>query len=285
MAKLSSLVTAAELHERLDDPDLVVLDATWSMTYEGPKSPRAGFERCRIPGARLFDHSRVRDEHSPLHDTVCSAEQFQDYVRSLGISEQHLVLYSQGLFSSAARAWWLFRLFGHRRVSLLHGGLKAWLERGHSTDSGSTADAPASGSFRAQIDERLLHTVPDMQQAVGGARQVVDARPPAVFSGEKDWFAGRDSPAAGHPGSLERARNLPSSAAVEGGKLKPVDELRRVATAAGIDPNEPTVTSCSLGVGASGAAFVMHLLGNDDVAVFDGSWEAWAAAGKAGERE
>ena len=29
---------------------------------------------------------------------------------------------------------------------------------------------------------------------------------------------------------------------------------------------------------ASGSAFVLHLLGAKDVALFDGSWEAWAAA-------
>jgi 3-mercaptopyruvate sulfurtransferase SseA len=179
MPLLPSLVAPDALEPMLSSSDLVVLDTTWSMTYEGPKSPLAGYESGRIPGARLFDHAQVRDDDSPLHDTLCSASQFDAHVRSLGVSQQHVVCYSQGLFSSAARA------------------------------------------------------------------------------------------------------NLPSSSVIEGGRIKPVTALAALVGEAGIDASRPTVTSCSLGVGASGSAFILHLLGNDGVAVFDGAREAWAAAARA----
>jgi thiosulfate/3-mercaptopyruvate sulfurtransferase len=227
----------------------------------------------------LFDHAQVRDDDSPLHDTLCSASQFDAHVRSLGVSQQHVVCYSQGLFSSAARAWWMFRVFGHTRVSVLHGGLKAWRERGLPTESGTNNCEP--GTFVAELCTERLCTLEQAQARQRQGDQFVDARPPDVFAGERDWFAERDSPASGHPGHIEGARNLPSSSVIEGGRIKPVTALAALVGEAGIDASRPTVTSCSLGVGASGSAFILHLLGNDDVAVFDGAWEAWAAAARA----
>lgn len=62
-------------------------------------------------------------------------EVFQNYVSSLGISnEHHLILYdrSQFGFFASSRAWWTLRVFGHENVSILNGGLNAWLKNGNS---------------------------------------------------------------------------------------------------------------------------------------------------------
>lgn len=279
MPKLPSLVPPHVLEPLLDDPDVVVLDTTWSTSFEGPKSPRAQFEASHLPGARFFDFRATRQPGSALHDTLCTADQFQDYARSLGISDQHVVCYSQGLFSGAARGWWLFRVFGHNEVSVLHGGLAAWREGGHAIERGAHP-ACAPGVFEAKLHERRLCGLDQVERSRDGGAQIVDARPTAVFTGEQDWFAERNSPATGRPGHIGGSRNLPSASLVEGGRLKPLEQLAEVVAGAGIDASRPTVTTCSLGVGASGTAFVLHLLGNDDVAVFDGSWEAWAASGR-----
>jgi len=107
--------------------------------------------------------------------------------------------------------------------------------------------------------------------------QVIDGRPPKFHAGEADFFAQLESPATGRPGRFEGALNLPSGAVVrDDGRILPEGELRQVVAAAGIDPRSASVTACSLGVGAAAAAFVLHLLGNRSVALFDGSWEAWS---------
>jgi thiosulfate/3-mercaptopyruvate sulfurtransferase len=275
---LGPLVSATELASALEEgAPLVVLDTTWALNYEGDKSPAAGYAAGHLPGALPFDFRRVADPGSPLHDTVCSPEVFEAYARELGISDQHVVCYSQGRFSGAARAFWLFRLFGHERVSVLDGGLAQWRaeDRALSSEPSPTVEP---GAFSASFTPRLFRDVAAMEAALEEGAQIVDARPPAVCSGEKDFFANLDSPATGRPGGFAGARNLTSGAVIQAnGCLLPLDELAALAKEAGIDASAPTITTCSLGVGASAAAFALHLLGNHDVAVFDGAWEAWAS--------
>lgn len=271
---LPALLSTNALAAALDGDDVVVLDTTWARSHEGPKSPAARYAEGHLPGARHFDFRRASDSSSELTDTVCSAEQFEAYVRELGITDEHIVCCSGGAFSGAARAFWLFQLFGHERVSVLDGGLGQWTEEGRALST----DEPevGAGAFTSRPRAGLLRRVAAVEEAVAAGAQLVDARPLSVFSGDTDFFAGTDSPAAGITGHIDGALHLPTSAVTVDGLLRPIDELRRVVAAAGIDTSRPTITTCSLGVGASGAAFVLHLLGAQDAGVFDGSWEAWA---------
>lgn len=274
---MGPLISTAELAEHLDkNTPLLVLDTTWALSYEGPKSPAARYAEGHIPGAVPFDFRRASEANSPLHDTVCSAEQFQAYARTLGLTDEPVVCYSQGRFSGAARAFWLFRFFGHERVSILDGGMAQWRAEGRPIST--QAATPAPGTFVAKQNSSLLYRVGDFERALQEKTlQIIDARPAPVASGERDFFAKLDSPASGRPGSIPGALNLSSGMVIqEDGRLLPLDELRAVVSSAGIDPSRPSVTSCSLGVGASAAAFVLYLLGNTDAAVFDGSWEAWS---------
>ena len=59
----------------------------------------------------------------------------------------------------------------------------------------------------------------------------------------------------------------------------PAEELRHRFEAEGIDFNKPVVSSCGSGVSACLLAFGLHLLGKDDVSVYDGSWADWGLPG------
>jgi thiosulfate/3-mercaptopyruvate sulfurtransferase len=53
--------------------------------------------------------------------------------------------------------------------------------------------------------------------------------------------------------------------------------LRQAFEQAGIDLHKPVVTTCGGGVTAAVLLFALHLLGKDDVALYDGSWSEWGA--------
>ena len=55
------------------------------------------------------------------------------------------------------------------------------------------------------------------------------------------------------------------------------DELRAVFDAAGVDLARPMVTTCGSGVTAAVVLFGAHLLGKEDVRLYDGSWSEWGA--------
>jgi thiosulfate/3-mercaptopyruvate sulfurtransferase len=273
VVRLPLVISPGDLHGRLDD--VVVLDASWS--WDGV-APREGHAKARIPGARLFDHATVRDAESGLHDTAPSAARFAAHMSALGVRrDDPIVLYSQGAFSGAARAWFLLRLFGHRAVSLLDGGLKAWEAAGYRVDDHAPSLVERA-EYEAAEDPDWLVDVEGMRRALREGVQTVDARPADVYRGERDFFAGRSSPAAGKPGRIADMPNIGTSALVdERGNLKTPAELRAIFEGLGLDLSAPVVTTCSLGVGAAGVAFALRVSGVEQVAVFDGSYEAWAA--------
>lgn len=152
---MSSLVRTDWLQAQLGSPDLVILDATYFLPTEAADA-RANFDAQRIPGACFFDHDEVADQDTDLPHMVPSTGRFERLAGALGVDPaSRVVFYDQKGVFSAARGWWLFRLFGHERVFVLDGGLPKWLAQGHPVEQGR-APAPTAAQYRATLRSGLL---------------------------------------------------------------------------------------------------------------------------------
>ncbi len=128
------LVSTDWLGERLNAPDIRILDASMYLPTDG-RNGRELYAQAHIPGARLFDIDDVSDDHSPLPHMLPPVEKFVSRVRKMGIGDGHrIVVYDQQGIYSAARVWWMFRLFGHEDVAVLDGGLPKWQAEGRPVD-------------------------------------------------------------------------------------------------------------------------------------------------------
>ena len=241
------------------------------------RRPNEEFESAHIPGAGRFDIDRIADLDSPLPHTVPSPEVFEGHMQALGLnSDDHVVLYDDSDVKSAARAWWMLRLFGHERVSILNGGLAAWKQAGGALESGGAVIRQA-GTFTSR--PAIGVGVVTMGQLRGGmadgtAGQILDARAAARFAGEAP--EPRQGLRAGHiPGSY----NLPFSALFdEDGQYRNAAVIRDLFDKAGIDIGAPVTTTCGSGVTACALAVGLALTGNDRTIVYDGSWTEWGAS-------
>src|SRR5215470_17254455 len=129
-----SLVSTEWLARHLDAPDLRVVDASWYLPAQG-KNGREEFEACHIPGAVFFDIDEIADTESDLPHMLPSPEKFAARVRKLGLGDgNRIVVYDQLGLMSAARVWWMFRVFGHKDVAVLDGGLPKWIAEGRPTE-------------------------------------------------------------------------------------------------------------------------------------------------------
>lgn len=135
------LVKASWLAQQLKEgaKHLRVLDGSWFLP-SAKREPEKEFYQKRIPGARFFDIDDCIDKSSSYEHMIPSTDDFNKYVRNLGITnESHVVVYDNneklGVFS-APRVWWTFRVFGHNKVSVLDGGLPKWCAEGFPTESG-----------------------------------------------------------------------------------------------------------------------------------------------------
>jgi thiosulfate/3-mercaptopyruvate sulfurtransferase len=115
------LVETNWLAERLDAPDLIVLDASLHLPTTG-RNPKDEYLQAHIPGALFFDIEDVSDEKNPLPHMLPSPAKFASRMKKLGVGDgMRVIVYdTEGLYS-AARGWWMFRTMGHNDVAVLNG--------------------------------------------------------------------------------------------------------------------------------------------------------------------
>ena len=251
-----------------------VLDGSWHLPTLA-RDPVAEFLEAHIPGAAFFDIDSVCDPDSSLPHMLPSPALFARSVSALGIgNDSHVVVYDTVGLYSAARVWWMFRVFGHERVSILAGGLPLWRAEGHAVESGKATIAPDSFTATAR-DDTLVRSFEQVRATFGtGSAQIVDARAAARFSGE-DPGPRPDLPRGHIPGS----RNVPFSAVLDDDEaaLSDAAAIRRAFEDAGVDPARPVIATCGSGITACTLALALATIGADRVAVYDGSWTDWGS--------
>ena len=268
-----ALVDAAWLATHLDNPDLVVLDASWHM----PAAQRSGeseWRQQRITGAQFFDFDQeIADHSSALPHMLPSAKQFSEQVSALGISNQQtIVIYdSSGIFA-APRAWWMFKAMGHERVAVLDGGLPNWLALGLPVDNMPPTPAVPS-NFTAQLQPHWIADANQVQAALTQTNyRILDARSRERFSGQA-----ADPRAGVRAGHMPGAMCLPFGELLQQGQFLPKEQLAaRLAPL--LSPEQKLICSCGSGVTAAIIALAAYVIGHKHVAVYDGSWTEWGGS-------
>jgi len=268
---MGPLVTTEWLADELGKPDLIVFDATKYLPNE-PKDGKTEFRSAHIPGARYFDIDEVADPDTELPHMVPTPGRFAKLMAAMGVNNaSRLVFYDQKGLASAARGWWLMRLFGHDNAAVLDGGLPKWCAEGRPVQPGE-ALAPGHSEFRPDFRARKLRAIGDLLQNVRtGDELVLDARAASRFTG-----------ATPEPRPGMRSGHIPGSASLPytdllnaDGTVRPVGALRARFAAAGMDASKSPVTSCGSGVTACILTLGLVLAGLPEGAVYDGSWTEW----------
>lgn len=267
----NALVSTAWLADHLDAPDVRIVDGSWHMPALN-RDAKAEFAACHIPGAVFFDIDDIADSDSPLPHMWPSPEKFASRVRKLGLGDgTRIVVYDTTGVGSAARVWWSFRLFGHDDVAVLDGGLPKWLNEGRPTTAEETR--PRDRHFTARLDQTKTRDFDRIRTNLESRReQILDARSRGRFAGTEP------EPRAGlRGGHMPGALNLPFLDLYhpDHRTMRSAEELRTLFAEAGLDMSKPVVTSCGSGVTACNLALALHLIGKQDVAVYDGSWTEW----------
>jgi thiosulfate/3-mercaptopyruvate sulfurtransferase len=265
---MTPLIGAEHLRALLDaKTPVAVLDVRWTLAGPERDTYRAG----HIPGAHFVSvdddlaaphgHRSVHGRH-PLPDKG----EFQALMRRCGVYGEHpVVVYDAQGGSSAARAWWLLRYFGHGDVRVLDGGYPAWVEEGEpvSTDPPSRGD----GDFVARPGGMPLLDAAGAA-AVAGEGLLLDVRAVERYAGESEPV----DPIAGHvPGAV----NLPTTEHIgDDGRMLPHDELLARFEKAGYAGGR-VGAYCGSGVNAAHTILALEVAGVHGAELYADSWSGW----------
>lgn len=266
------LVPTQWLADNLDDPDLIILDATRHLPGSG-REAKQEYQDGHIPGAHFLDLASFTDPASVVPAALPNKAQVIGRLKTLGISDSSkIVLYDDSAVKTSARGWFALRSHGFETIGILDGGIAKWRAEGREIETGpatpvSTSEVSGSAPARVRYISDMLANLDTM------AEQVVDAR------GADRVFGGGDDPVhGGANGRIPGALNVPfSSLFAEDGTFKSASELQAIFEAAGVDLTKPVTTTCGSGVTASVLLFALELIGKTDTALYDGSWMEWSA--------
>lgn len=265
------LVSVLWLRDRLGEPGIRILDASWYLPTMG-RNAHAEYRARHIPGAHYFDLDEASDPTASLPHMLPSPEHFAAYVETLGVSSaDHVIVYdASGANLSAGRAWWMFRAMGHEAVQVLDGGLGAWIRAAAPVASGDDVVRTA-GRFVPRPGAMPVAARDDVARALAtGEALVVDMRSAARFEGLEP------EPRPGlRGGHMPGARNLPYAMLVDStGVLQSRERLEALLEAQGIDVSRPLIATCGSGVSACAFILALESMGRG-ATLYDGSWSEW----------
>lgn len=268
------LISPRQLAADLGNDKRRIFDATVFLTPAAQggyraESGLAKFRQGHLPGAMFLDLiEAASDTGTGLGFSLPPVAQLETLFRNLGVDDDsEVVFYSSGHIMWATRAWWLFHYCGHRRVRVLNGGFRAWREGGLPVTTDDTQYPP--GTFTAHADACLFADKDDVLAAIGKSDVcTVNALSPEVHAGEGDFTYGRRGHIAG-------SVNVFYDHLLDNGFFKDDAALREALAASGLLVAPRVIAYCGGGISATVDAFACLLVGQENVAVYDGSMSEW----------
>lgn len=248
----------------------IFLDASWYLPNI-KRDPYKEFLNSHIPGAIYFNIDEVCDLNSNLPHTIPTKKQFEYNMQKLGIkNNSNIIIYSMDGIGTSPRAWWLFKLFNHKNIAILNGGMKAWKAiNGPITDHVTKI---TKSNYVSEINQDIVANYKDIKSLYNSdSHQIIDARSPGRFIGIED------EPRPGlQKGHIPNSINIPFNLFIDDkGCLINKDKIIEILNENNFDFEKITISSCGSGVTACVLAFTLEFLGKKEWKVYDGSWSEW----------
>ena len=271
------LMSCEDLVNQFEDPDLRIFDCTQRLVKDPKVYVRAEacykeYSETHIPGSGYIDiKADLSDPNArwrymmPGPDTLAAA-----FARHGVGKGTRVVLYDSDCMMWAARVWWLLCAIGFDNAAVLDGGLQRWRAIGRSFCNEPCAYKAVRSFPIGRIRNLFVGQDMVLRALEQSDMAVVNALTREQFNGGGIHY--------GRPGRISgsvcvSARELTDK---KTGLLKNPVELRRLLAESGVDASKPSLCYCGGGIAATLDAFVLILLGAENVVVYDASLQEWA---------
>lgn len=269
------LIEAEELKSIADNGNLRVYDVSIVVAAFGGDgtnqlTAQEKYLQGHIPGAAFFDHQNFSDRNGDYMFMVLPETELASSIGNLGITEDsEVIFYSTESIIWATRAWWILRYAGHDNVRILNGGLAAWQQSGGEIEQ--AARRYEATDYECKLRPNMIASKEDVQAAMeDDAVCTVNTLSHDDYTGSSDAYYA----AQGH---ITGSVNHPCDDLLDGASFLANDEL-----ASRLDekaPGEQIITYCGAGIAATVNAVAYLLVGQDNIAMYDGSMLEWMGEG------
>ncbi len=261
MSEFAYFIEPDELELLRQQKDVLIVDLSSASQYI------AG----HVPEAHYLPYPLIVRAQNPVMGLLPEAEVFSRLLANLGATpDSYIIAYDDEGGGCAARFLWTLHVFGHRRASLLNGGIISWTNEHHETSSlpplnNTGSDYRLRPGGDASIDADSI-----LQKLDNNTTALLDARSPAEYSGQKKFAA-----KAGHiPGAInyewseamDKNRNM---------RLLPDEQIQRRLDALGFSQDKEIICYCQSHHRSAYVWAVLKQLGYGNVKGYPGSWSDW----------
>ncbi|HXG22197.1 MAG TPA: sulfurtransferase [Methylomirabilota bacterium] len=270
------------LAAHLNDPQLRIFDCTIVVRDDQAQGQgqgsrvESGYEVWRqghIPGSGFADLvTDLSDPNGKFPFPAPLPERFAAAMSRYGVGAGHRVIWYDAFMNvCAARVWWLLRANGFDNAAILNGGWTKWTKENRPVSTAPPTYPPAR--FVSRPRPQLIAKKQEVFAVIDkpGTLLINALRP--------EDFAGAAPPRYSRPGHIPSSVNVPFLSLVDPDTQAylPEEQLRARFAAVGAAVQEKVITYCAVGFTACSDAFVLSLLGAENLAMYDGSLTEWTA--------
>jgi thiosulfate/3-mercaptopyruvate sulfurtransferase len=281
MREPTALISTDALAREIGRADLRIYDCTAYLeaTPPGDDDPyivvsgRNTFEAGHIPGADFLDlQGEFSDQATRLRFMMPPLAQLETAFGRHGLgNDSRVVLYSIGTMMWATRFWWMLKSLGFDGAAVLDGGFDKWQTEGLPTERGPARGYPQA-TFVAKprpgwfVDKQEVFAATSRPDTV-----IINALGPQFHQGLEPSRYGR-------PGRVPGSVNVPAASLIDPQRktFTSLTDAEAKFAAAGVAKDKHVITYCGGGISATVDLFLLHLLGFDDLSLYDGSMGEWA---------
>jgi len=257
------IIDTASLESQLHDKDILVVDMTNKESYF----------QAHIPGAVFLDYANVVKHQPPVFGLLPDPAQFSQALGSIGITpDTYVVAYDDEGGGKASRLLWTLEVAGHKKMSLLDGGIHAWLNDNKAVNSNSPETTQTHYPLKFDNTSPLADADYILQNLGKNDVCILDTR-------SKNEFIGADvrSARAGHiPGAIHLDW-LDIKDPDNAQRLKPANEIKKMLSDSGISNTQEIITHCHSHHRSALMYVALKHLGFKQVKGYPASWSDWAA--------
>ena len=259
-----------------------IFDASWHMPNSNRNSHKEYLGK-HIPGAMFWDLDEHSDKDSPFPHMLPNSDYWTRMLWSFGIeNDDHIIVYDFSDIHSACRLWFSLKYFGHKKVSVLDGGMKKWLKEKRITSKEINKDI-GKFSYIDKINPKKKYKVKENFDLVKKKEQIDDNIKINLFTlvdaRSRERFEGKvEEPRPNlKKGCIPGSKNIPFQYCIdsETNTFKTKSELINIFKENNVNYYKSTVFMCGSGVTACVLGLAYFLINDKNALIYDGSFAEW----------